>query len=183
MTKPSCATPLSWSDLVLYWAEDDDALPEIERIEEHLMGCAVCSADSEVVAKLALGVRDFVPTTVTRAHIGRLVSRGAKISENAFIPSVRKAVTFSAGDDFLIHRLGGVDLASAQRVDLTVRTESAGTVIHSENNVPFDTHEGVLIACQRHFAALPPDTVFEIRVTDSTGKVQEASYPIPHQFG
>jgi hypothetical protein len=179
---PPCKTPVSWADLVMYWSRDDEA--ETDRIEEHVMGCATCAADSEVVAKLALAVRDFVPTTVTRAHIGRLRDRGAKITENAFLPSVRKAVIFPLSDDFLIHRLTGLDLSRADRVELTVRTEGTGAVIHTEKNIPFDTHEGVLIACQRHFVELPPDTVFELRATDAMGNVQvEAAYPIPHQFG
>lgn len=178
----TCEAPLTFSELVTYWARDDELtnLAEVERIDEHVMGCPSCSAASEMVAKLALGVRDFVPTAVTRAHVGRLRSRGAQISEDVFLPSERKTAVFHAYNDLLIHRLTGIDLSKTDRVDVTVRIESTGVVIHSEDNVPFDTHEGVLIACQRHFAAFPPDTVFEVRATESSGKVQEARYAILH---
>jgi len=179
--KQPCSARVSWPDLVLYWARDPE-LSDLEGLEEHLMGCAECTADSEIVAKLALAARDFVPACVTRAHLGRLQERGARIVENAFVPSARKEVVFPKASDLLIHRLGGMDFANADHVDLTVKIESSGAVLQNEKNVPFDTHEGVFIACQRHFASLPPDVMFELRVTDVSGKVHEATYLIPHLF-
>src|SRR5688572_54818 len=123
-TMKTCEAPLSWSDLVTYWAHDDELpISELNRIEEHVMGCGSCSADSEIAAKLALAVRDYLPPAVTRAHVGRLRDRGAQIVENIFLPSERKPAVFRPNDDLLIHRLTGIDLSKADRVDLTVRVE------------------------------------------------------------
>ena len=49
--------------------------------------------------------------------------------------------------------------------------------------VPFERAEGaVLIACQRHFATLPPDTRFELSIHGPDRSVTTAAYTILHQY-
>lgn len=177
----SCSSPVSWEDLVAYWARD---LPpaEVERLDEHLMGCGACSEESARVSALAAALHGFVPPVLSGALLATLRQRGLRIEENTFAPGQRKPVVFAAGVDLLIHRLEGFDLSSARRVKVTISVESTGAVLFQDPDAPFDPREGVLIACQRHFAALPPDTVFEVCAIEASGVERTALYTIPHEF-
>jgi anti-sigma factor RsiW len=176
----TCLTPIAWEDLVLYWA--GDLAPEkTERLDEHLMGCAACSAQSARVAAVVQGVRELIPPVVTRASLARLRARGTRIEENTFFPG-RQSVVFHSGVDLLVHRLAGADLSGAARVRVAVRVESTGALLVEDPNAPFDAKDGVLIACQRHFADLPPDVLFEVTAIDASGTERTARYAIPHVF-
>lgn len=176
----SCAAPVSWEELVLYWA-GDLASEQTTRLDEHLMGCADCSAQSARVAALVQGLRDLIPPVVTRAALARLRARGTRIEENTFSPG-RQTVVFRRGIDLLVHRLAGVDLAGAKRVRVAVRVESTGALLVEDPNAPFDVEDGVLIACQRHFVDLPSDVLFEVSAIDASGTERTARYAIPHVF-
>jgi hypothetical protein len=177
----SCSSPISWEDLVAYWA-GDLAPAEANRLDEHLMSCGACSAESARVSAIVEALRTVIPPVVTRAALGNLRARGLRIAENTFTPGERKSAVFPPGIDLLIHRLAGLDLANAQRVRVTVRVESTGEVLIEVPNAPFDVHEDILIACQRHFATMPPDTVFEVRAIEASGAERTAVYTIPHVF-
>jgi hypothetical protein len=155
---------------------------DVVRIDEHLIGCETCTAESEHVSAIVKALRAFVPPIVSRAKLESLRARGLRLEENTFAPGQRQSVVFGAGIDLLILCLAGLDLSSAQRVQVTVRVESTGELLFEDPNAPFDRYEGVLIACQRHFAALPPDTVFEVRALDESGTEHTAVYTIPHVF-
>ncbi|HEX7668485.1 MAG TPA: hypothetical protein VF395_02825, partial [Polyangiaceae bacterium] len=71
---------------------------------------------------------------------------------------------------------------NATRVRVTVGVESTEDVLMEVPDAPFDVAEGVLIACQRHFAMMPPDVVFEVRVIEASGAELKATYRIPHVF-
>lgn len=176
----SCSTPISWEDLVLYWA-GDLAPEQVERLDEHLMGCAPCSAQSARVSAVVEGLRDLIPPVVTRPALAHLRARGMRIEENTFAPG-RHPVVFRRGVDLLVHRLAGVNLAGAARVRVAVRVESTGALLVEETNATFDVQDGVLIACQRHFADLPPDILIEVSVIDESGAEWTAKYSIPHIF-
>jgi hypothetical protein len=177
----SCAGPLSFETLVAYWAGDlDDA--ETDRVDEHLMTCASCSASSERLASLVSALRGLIPPVVDRATVDKLRASGRRLREQTFLPDQRQALTFPADHDLLIHRLTGFDLAGAERVDVTVTSESSGAIIAELRGAPFDPAEGVLIACQQHFAELPTDTVFAVRATSASGVERVATYTILHDF-
>jgi hypothetical protein len=177
----SCSLPVSWEVLVAYWA-GDLAAADVDRIDEHLMGCESCSAESARVCSIALAIREVIPPVVTQARLQGLRARGLRIEENEFAPGQRKTVFFPRGVDLLVHHLVGLDLSNAQRVRVIVRTESTGEVRFDEPNAPFDAREGILIACQQHFRAMPPDTVFEVRAIEASGAERTAIYAIPHVF-
>ena len=176
----SCSSPVSWEELVRYWARDlDDG--DDDRLEEHLMGCAACSAESARVATVALALRAFIPPIVTREILASLRERGLRIEEKKYLPRQRQTAHFRAGLDVLILRLTGFDLSRAERVGISVRAESTGEVLMEDTNVPFDAEDGVLIACQRHFASAPHDILFELRASGG-GTVRSAIYLVPHVF-
>jgi hypothetical protein len=176
----SCSSPISWADLVLYWA-GDLALAQAEAIEEHLMGCESCSTESARVSGVVEGLRELIPPVVSRAALDRLRARGMRIAENSFAPG-RQSVVFPRDVDLLVHRLADFDLSQAERVRVAVRIESTGDLLVEDVNAPFDVDDGVLIACQKHFANLPPDVLFEVTAIEASGAERTARYLIPHTF-
>ena len=178
---PTCATPLAWDELVAYWANDLDPA-ELDRLDEHLMGCGVCTAESERVAFITEAMRALIPPFVDHARLAALQARGLRITDNPLLPEERRTVIFDATTDILLHRLGGLDLSGAERVSMRVSVEETGDVLLDEPSAPFDRNSGeVLVACQRHFASFPPNIVVEVR-THRGGAEQVARYPIPHVF-
>ena len=83
----------------------------------------------------------------------------------------------------MIHRLTELRLGDATGVGVAVLVEETGDVLLDEPDVPFDRGSSeVLVACQRHFAALPPNVVFETRVRRADGPDRVARYTVPHVF-
>jgi anti-sigma factor RsiW len=176
----SCSAAIPWADLVEYWAGDLDAAAT-DRVDEHLMGCATCSAEAGRVAAVVNALRELVPPVVTRAALTAMRARGARIRENAFVPGQAPAV-FPSDADLLIHRLGGFDLSGAVRVHVAIRRESTRELFAEVADAPFDAKEGVLIACHRHYASLPTDVLVEVSAFDAQGASRLAAYSIPHIF-
>jgi len=182
-----CAEPIAAGRMVDYWAGDLDAA-DSQRVEEHLFACAACTAELERVARVAEALRTAIPAVVAAADMPALRARGLVVEENAFAPGTRREVTFRPGVDILIHRLQGMDLQRAERVHVSVRVESTGEVILEDPFAPFDRERGeVLIACQRHFAGLPPDIAFDVRAHGASAEagpaVSTATFLVPHVFG
>jgi len=180
----ACAHPLPWAVLVDYWAGELTAA-ETEQVDEHLFGCAACTAASARVAAVTEAVRKLLPPVVSRGRLDSLRAGGLRVRENDFSPGERRAVTFDAGLDLLVHRLGGIDLSGADHVSLQVVVESTGERLLALDRVPFERGEGaVLIACQRHFSSLPADTRFEVAVHSAApdSAVTNVAYTILHQF-
>jgi anti-sigma factor RsiW len=178
----SCANPVSWPDLVDYWAGDldDDASAALE---EHLFGCADCTTAAARVAAVTETLREAIPPVVSRRQIDRLRARGARVRENDFAPGERREILFSPDADLLIHRLAGLDLTDAERVDFRITSESTGALIAAIEAAPFDPAEGaVLVACQRHYAALPHDTVMAVSIHGPGAAARTATYTILHRF-
>jgi hypothetical protein len=169
-------------DLVAYWA-GDLAPAEVDRLDEHLMGCATCSAASARVSAVTEALRAMIPPFVNHATLDALRRLGHRIRENPLQPDDRRTVVFGADTDLLIHKLTGLDLTTATTVGIVITVEETGDVLLAEPSVPFDRGSGeVLIACQPHFAALPPNIVAEVRARDATGAERLVRYPIPHVF-
>jgi hypothetical protein len=179
----ACATPIAFEQLVDYWTNELDE-SALATIEEHLFSCGDCTAQMERVHLIVGAFRGQMPPIVSTEQVAQLRSSGARIEENRFEPGIRREVTFPPTLDFMIHHLAGLNLADATRVSVTVRSEGSGAVIHVEHFAPFDREQGeVVIACQKHFAAFPPDILVEVRVHTAAGALPAlATYPIPHVF-
>jgi len=172
---------LDFATLVDYWTRDLSPA-QSEDVEAHLFACDACSAEAERVATIAGAFRGFLPPAISTAQLEELRGRGLAIEENDFVPGARTAVTFAPQLELMIHHLTGLDLAGAERVELTVRSESAG-MLHHDPYAPFDAARGeVLIACQRHFAMMPRDIVFDVDVHRAAAPPVRATYAIPHVF-
>jgi hypothetical protein len=177
-----CARPVPFDRLVEYWS-GELAAPDELAVDEHLMGCAACTAESARVSAVTEALRAEIPPLLTTDGLAKLRARGLVVTENPMTPGERREVVFPKTTDILLHRLGGLDLASATRVDFRIWVESTGAPILELPNAPFDRDGGaVLVACQQHFAAYPPDTVAEVTVTRATGTAPAARYTILHRF-
>ena len=152
---------------------------EAHEISEHAFGCDRCAREFERVARLIEGLREVIPFVISHAQRDKLVAAGTRVRVTNVPLSTAPHALFSADVDLLVHALQ-MDLAKADRVDVDVRGPNGepGALLE---NVPFDRTAGeVLIACQRHFASLPPDTRFEVTVHAAT--VTNVAYTILHQF-
>lgn len=173
--------PISHERLVEYWASDVDA-GEAAAIEAHLFACARCTAAAERVAALVQAFRTALPPVIGHEELAALRAKGLVIVENEFAPASRTPVVFDRHADLLVHRLSGLDLAGAVRVEVLVRSEAHGPMFQ-ELFAPFDASRGeVLIACQKHFAALPHDVAFDVRVHREAAPPTLTTYSIPHEF-
>lgn len=170
---------LSGEELVAYFAGDH---PDEARVEEHLFSCAACTREGERVAAVTEAMRAMINVVITRATVARLAARGLRIRESPASADVPNEAEFPADVDVLLHRLQGLDLTDASQVDVRVLVESSGHELSAVPAVPFDRDAGeILIACQRHFAAFPPDTLMEITVRSPRGDSQHR-YPILHRY-
>jgi hypothetical protein len=177
----SCVEPVSSERLVEYWAGELEET-ESERLEEHLMGCAACTAESARVAALVGAMGVLIPPIVTHAHLETLRARGLHIVDNPVLPGERRPAVFLPGIDIILHRLGGLDLAGASRVRVLLTSEDDGKIMLDVPEAPFDADSGeILIACQRHFEVFPPNVHFEVTTHGTSGQ-QVAHYAVPHQF-
>ena len=169
-------------EIVAYWA-DDLAIEEVDRLDEHFMGCAACAEASARIAVLAEAMRTIIPPIVDHAALAALRARGYRIRENPLTPGERKPAVFEAETDLLVHKLAGLDLTEATSVALLMTVEETGDVLLDDPSVPFDRDSGeLLLACQRHFASLPPNIVVHVRVRGASGSEVGSHYPIPHIF-
>jgi hypothetical protein len=169
-------------ELIAYWA-DDLAAADVDRLDEHLMACATCSAASARISALAVAMRALIPPFLDHAALESLRARGHRIRENPIRPDERRLAVFEAATDLLIHKLAGLDLRAATNVGVVLSVEETGDVFLVEPSVPFDRDSGeVLVACQPHFAAFPPNIVAQVRIRDASGVETLARYPIPHFF-
>jgi hypothetical protein len=57
-----------------------------DRMDEHLMGCASCSAEAARVAAVVSALRELVPPVITRAALETMRARGVRIAKT---PSCR----------------------------------------------------------------------------------------------
>ncbi|MEA2700386.1 MAG: hypothetical protein QOI66_4657 [Myxococcales bacterium] len=176
-----CANPISWEDLVRYWAGDLDP-QQTDRIDEHLMACGVCSEASERIAAVTEGVRAMIPAFVSHQQVDGLRAQGLRIVENPVVAEQRKTAVFPLGADVLLHRLS-VDLSRAQAVEVTVSDESTGAILMVNSRVPFDPSAGeILVACQRHFGEIDRTILFEVALREPSGATEVSHFAIPHVF-
>lgn len=177
----SCDTPIPFAELVDYAAGDLEA-DALDRVEEHLMSCAACTSVATRVLTITRAIGALPRPILPPEELAALRARGFRIVENHFVPGRQETVSFSPDTDILLHRLGGLDLTDCERVHVIVRAEKSGEVLNEDPSAPFDRDRGeILIACQRHFAVLPPDIEFEVHVHREGGEVVER-YLVPHAF-
>lgn len=132
-----------FATLVDYWFGE---LPPGEEaaFEEHLFGCAECTAKLEELAALGAAVRAAWKAGAVRAVISRALyeamkKEGLRLREYRMAPGGSVNCTIAAADDFVVSRLAA-PLSDVQRVDLVT---DAGRF----EDVPFDAAAGEVLMC------------------------------------
>ena len=117
----NCLNPIDAAVLADYWLAAL-AAPEEDAVEEHLLGCGLCSARLGEVIALAEGVRKLaregsLRMVVSDGFLKRAAEEGLRIREYAPPPGGSVQCTVTSEDDILIGRLAA-SLSGAERVDL-----------------------------------------------------------------
>jgi Putative zinc-finger len=177
----ACPSPISLEELVAYWAGELEPTAT-DALEEHLFGCDACTTASARIAAITERLRSLVPPIVSAARLASLRAQGLRIDDNVVAPEGRSHVTFSK-QDMIIHHLSGLSLGNAARVGVSVRVEETGDILFEQPDAPFEAATGeVRIACQRHFAAFPPNVVFVVTTTDRAGAARSDRFFVAHTF-
>ena len=180
--KQTCGKPIPLGGLLDYLKGE---LPESDdqELESHLFRCAICSSEAERLAGLLTSIADAAPTILSPSRFAGLEREGRIERINEMTPGQTAEVLFPESGRLLVHRLGGIDLSRARRIDLEVSAEGGEAVWHLED-VPFDADRGeILVACQSHFAELfPPDIVFSVEVASADQQEEIARYTVHHRL-
>jgi hypothetical protein len=142
-----CENPIGFETLVAYWLGE---VPEAHEatLEEHLFGCAHCTARLEGLAALAAGVRAAVKDgTVSLVASGPFVEAmkqaGLALREYRVEPGGSVNCTVGTDDDAVISRIRA-PLAGVKRLDVLQR-QGGGEPEVRLADVPFDAETGEVL--------------------------------------
>jgi len=170
-------TAESWIDFFSGDLEEDVG----RRLELLLFECPRCAAEAERWGAIVGGAGIAIAPVISAEVLRALRDRGERMTENIMRPGQSRRAFFPEDGRLLIHRLQGLALEGAQRVNLSLSTPS-GTTLARFEDVPFDSHAGeVIVACQRHFGeSFPANIVFEVErcVVDEAEII--AAYDVDH---
>ena len=160
-------------------------IPESDEreLESHLFSCAICSSEAERLAGLVASIAVAAPPILTHSRFAALEREGRVEAINVMRPGQSAEVFFPQSDQLLVHRLGGVDLSRARRIDLDVCAPGGEALLHLED-IPFDAERGeILVVCQSHFADLfPLDIVFSVEAVSADQHQEVARYTVHHRL-
>ena len=186
MSAPGCSTPISDDALVDYWF-DELAANEEERIEEHLLGCAVCSRRLDRLVTLGAGIRaafrnGAVGAVISPALLDLMKRDGLRFREYPVGPGESVNCTISAADDAVVSRLR-VNLAGASRIDLELQSELGAARL---TDIPFEPSADEVLFCPpaAHLKQAPA-YVQRIRLiaVDESGERAIGDYTFVHTPG
>ena len=179
----SCENPISFEPLVAYWLGEVSGKDQ-ESLEEHVFGCATCTARLEGLVALASGVRDAVKDgkvsmAVSASFVDWMKQAGLRLREYRVEPGGSVNCTISADDDAVVSRLR-VPLAGVKRVDLLrIRGDSEVRVV----DIPFNAQAGeVLVVPQPAWLKTMPAFTMQMRLiaVAETGEEQIGEYTFNH---
>lgn len=127
-------TPIA--KLIEYWLGELDAAEDAQ-LEEHVFGCAECSARLQQVAQLAQGLRHAaregnVVTIVTPSFIKRLQDAGLQIREYRMDPGGSVLCTVAPDDDRVVAHLHA-PLTDVHRLDMVLHDDTEGFSLRVED--------------------------------------------------
>ena len=161
-----CPTPIDVVVLMDYWRAALDAAQE-EAVEAHLFACDACGDRLREVIALAEGLRSLARSGALRVivpdgFVRHAAASGQQVREYAAAPGDSVQCTVAADDDYLVARLG-VDLAGAERVDLSVSLK--GVEVQRMRDIPVNAQTGSVIYSESMtFAKTAPSNSMVIRL-------------------
>jgi hypothetical protein len=139
MTEPVCIRAIPTSALLAYWMGENVA--EEATVEEHLMGCAHCSARLESLVRVGQGIRRATRSgnihgVLSAAFVEALRKDGLRVREYRLQPGSSVACTVTPDDDLVVSYLCA-PLRDVQRLDLVFEDLVAGDALRL-TDVAFD---------------------------------------------
>lgn len=186
MSARTCTAPVPFAALVEYWfgelAQDHE-----ERIEEHLLGCAQCSAQLGALAELGAGIGSAfrsgaVPAVITPALLQEMQQQGLRLREYRVAPGRSVNCTIGAGDDAVVSRLEA-SLEGVTRVDLVHSSDQGEGRLP---DIPFEAAAGEVLFCPSavRLKKSPAHTArVRLLAVDETGEHVIADYDFIHAPG
>ena len=184
MTSPTCVAPLGDEALVAYWLGELDDASEA-RIDEHVLGCAVCSERLAGIVALADGIRSAVSDGavrmfVTDAFVRSAVEHGRHVREYRVPRNASVNCSVAPEDELLVSRLEA-PLAGVSRIDVISYLNDTETGIF--HDVPFDAQSGEVVVAPKlaHLRAMPSHRRrFRLLAIDENGERVIGDYTFNH---
>jgi len=185
MNAPACNSPLAWDSLLGYWLGELDP-GGAARIEEHYLGCAVCSRRLAQLVALAQSVRALaaqggVSVVISEHFLQRLVAAGLQVREYRVPRNGSVNCMVAPGDDIVVARLDA-PLDEVQRLDLVTTGADDGGETRQED-IPFRAGSGgVLVSTNIDKLRALPATTLRMRLLaiDSRGERTLGEYTFRH---
>ena len=152
MNRLTCTSPIATSAMLAYWFAEDVATEALA--EEHLMGCAHCSARLEKLLQLGDGIRQAIRDgkfhgVFSNAFLGHLRANGVRVREYHLQAGGSVACTIAPDDDLVVSHLRA-PLADVQRLDLVFLDLASGQELRMAD-VAFDpAAEEIVLAPNSH---------------------------------
>ncbi len=142
-----CDNPVGLEMLIDYWAGDLIG-QDLDRIEEHLFGCADCAAQLDTLASLRQGLATIVREgrllgIISRALFNRMQREGLRVRSYALSPGETVPCAVFPGDDLVVVSLRA-DFTGVQAVRLTV-TGPGNPPTRVVDEVPVSTVSGEVL--------------------------------------
>lgn len=163
----NCSSPLTWDSLLAYWL-GEHAPDTAAQIEEHYLGCALCSRRLEQLVALAQAVRALarasgVSVIINEPFVRRLAEDGLRVREYRVPLNGSVNCTVTPEDDFVVARLEA-PLAGVQRLDM-VYLDSDGNTATRQADIPFIASSGgVLLSTRMETLRSLPATSLRVRL-------------------
>lgn len=185
MSTRSCKAPLSWETLLDYWLDELDPAAQAG-IEEHYLGCDVCSRRLERLAALARDVRKLVQSgavsmVVDEGFLRTLRQDGLRVREYRVPLNGSVNCTVEPQDDLVVGRLE-VPLAGLTRVDMVTLGGDEADGLRQED-IPFVAGSGnVLFSPPIDMLRALPATTVRVRLlaVDPEGERTLGEYAFKH---
>ena len=184
MKPQACEQPIPFGALVDYWL-DERPPGHPSTVEEHLFGCAECSARLESVATLGEAVRRLgregrLHGGLTPLLLDQLERDGCVIRRYRAASGEAIHCTAGADDDLVVLELSA-DLADVARVDL-LHLASDGTLLGRTPDLPVIGGREVVWASPGDRIRALPTAVMLVRLiaVDPGGERQVGEYTLHH---
>lgn len=188
MSRSICLASLEPELLVQYWLGEMEESREAT-FEDHLFGCAACTARLQELVGIADGIRALVRNgtvqgVVPHSFLERLATQGLRLREYQVAPGGSVNCTIASDDDLIVARLRA-PLAGVTRLDL-VLSDQAGVELERLQDIQFNAVVGeiVYIPSIEFIRTLPATTLrMHLIAMDNESSIQIGEYTFLHTPG
>ncbi len=185
MNRSICLSLLEPELLVQYWLGELDESREV-LFEEHLFGCAYCTAHLQALVGIADGIRALIRNgsvrgVVSHDFLERLATQGLSLREYQVAQGGSVNCTVAPDDDLIVARLRA-PLAGVTRLDLVV-SDQEGVEQERLQDIQFNAAAGeiVYIPSIEYIRTLPATTIsIHLLAMDNERSIQIGEYTFLH---